>query len=108
MIYYATIFTHNQQPHLKPKLEPALPAPEQDSKTTKLLLELELELDPDPDPDPEAGLEEEADDIADSYSVPRGLAAVSVIVASESIAAARLPVWARFQGLGGRGRFLIV
>lgn len=65
---------------------------------------LELELDPDP----AAAPGEEADDTADSYWVPRGLAAVSAVVVSESIAAAQLPVWARFQGLGGRGRFLIV
>lgn len=61
-----------------------------------------------PELDPEVEPEEEADDTADSYSVPQGLAAVSAVVVSESIAAARLPVWARFQGLGGRGRFLIV
>ena len=68
----------------------------------KLPLPLEQKLDP------EAALEAEADDTADSYLVPRGLAAVSVVVVAEAIAAARLPVWARFQGPDGRGRFLIV
>lgn len=66
----------------------------------KLLLQLQLELELDPEAEPG----EEADDTADSYWDPRGLAAVSVVVVFESIAAARLPVWARFQGLGGRGR----
>ena len=58
--------------------------------------------------DPAAGPGEEPGDTADSYWAPRGLAAVSAVVAAESIAVARLPVWARFQVLGGRGRFLIV
>lgn len=67
----------------------------------KLLLQLQLELELDPEAEPG----EEVDDIADSYWDPRGLAAVSAVVVFESIAAAQLPVWARFQGLGGRGRF---
>lgn len=66
----------------------------------KLLLQLQLWLELDPEAEPG----EEADDTADSYWDPRGLAAVSAVVVSEAIAAARLPVWARFQGLGGRGR----
>lgn len=87
---------------LNPKPEPALLAPGKDLETKKPPLELERELGPAAEPG------EEADDTADFYWVPRGLAAVSAVVAFESIAAARLPVWARFQGLGGRGRFLIV
>ena len=69
--------------HSNPKLQPALLGLGLESR---LPLELELELGPEVEP------KEEADDTAGSYLVQRGLAAVSVAVVSEAIAAARLPV----------------
>lgn len=75
--------TTREHPQLKPKHEPTLLASGRDSEMKTSLLGLEL--------DPGAELEE-ADDTADFCWVPRGLAAVSAVVAVESIAAAGLLV----------------